>query len=83
MVIERLGHELPKNIKQYLATLSKLYAKDELDSLQEIIVNARIRVHEEWNYDNWNGGTYGHALYLILPEHIYLRVVKHKVEFLN
>jgi hypothetical protein len=38
-------------------------------------VNAQVRVHEEWSYDNWNGGTYGHALYLVIPEVLYLSIV--------
>jgi len=74
---------LPKNIEHYLAVLSKLYAQDGKRQFQEIIVNAQIRVHEEWNYDNWNGGTYGHALFLILPEPLFLSSVKQKNDIQN
>ncbi len=70
--------ELPKNIEHYLAVLSKLYAQDGKRQLQEIIVNAQIRVHEEWDYDNWNGGTYGHALFLSVPERLFLTSIKQK-----
>lgn len=70
--------ELPRNIERYLATLSKLYAKEDKKQLQEIIVNSKIRIHEEWTYDNGNGGTFGHALYLVVPEAIFLNVVKLK-----
>ena len=45
---------------------------------QEIIVNAQVRVHEKWSGDNWNGGSYGHALYLILPDSLYVRSVRQK-----
>ncbi|MFB3789307.1 MAG: toll/interleukin-1 receptor domain-containing protein [bacterium] len=76
-------HELPKNIDRYLATLSKLYEKEGLISLQELIVNSQIRVHEGWSQDNWNGGTYGHALYLILPEELYLNIIKQKDDLRN
>jgi hypothetical protein len=72
--------KLPKNIEGYLAALSKLYANEGQKKLQEIIVNAKNRIHEEWSSDNWNGGTYGHALYLVLPEFIYLNAVKQKNE---
>lgn len=72
--------ELPKNIERYLAALSKLYAQEGKRQAQEIIVNAQTRVHEEWNYDNWNGGTYGHALYLVVPEALFLASVSHKEE---
>ncbi len=70
--------ELPGQIERLLASLSKLYALDGKRELQELVVNAQIRVHEGWDYDNWNGGTYGHALYLILPEQIYLRSVRQR-----
>ena len=70
--------ELPKNIEHYLATLSKMYGQEENRQLQEIIVNSQVRVHEEWSYDGWNGGIYGHALYLTVPEMIYLSLVKQR-----
>jgi hypothetical protein len=71
-------HELPKNIERYLAALSRLYAQDGRRDFQEIIVNAKIRMVEEWTYDNWNGGTYGHALYLVIAESLFLAVAKAK-----
>jgi hypothetical protein len=70
--------QLPKNIERLLASLSKLYAQEGKRQLQEIVVNARTRVHEEWSHDNWNGGTYGHAIYLALPESLYLTAMKQK-----
>jgi TIR domain len=73
-------HELPKNIERYLAALSRLYARDGQHALQEIIVNARTRVAEEWAYDNWNGGTYGHALYLVIPEALFLAAIQKRDE---
>lgn len=72
--------ELPKNVDRYLAALSKLYAQEGKRQLQEIIVNAQTRVHEEWSRDNWNGGTYGHALYLVVPEALFLGSVTRKDE---
>lgn len=69
---------LPRHIDRYLAALSKLYGQEGLRESQEIIVNAQVRVQEEWSSDNWNGGTFGHALYLVLPESLYLRVVRRK-----
>lgn len=74
--------ELPKNIETYLAALSKLYAKEGKKQLQVILVNSKIRVDEGWTYDNWNGGTYGHALYLAIPEALYLNNV-HQREILQ
>lgn len=62
-----INFELPKSIERYLAALSKLYAQNGKREFQEIIVNAKTRVHEGWSDDNWNGDAYGHALFLILP----------------
>ncbi len=75
--------ELPKNIEHYLSVLSKLYAQDGKRQFQGIIVNAQMRVHEAWSSDNWNGGTYGHALFLILPEPLFLSSVKKKDDIRN
>ena len=75
--------ELPKNIEHYLSVLSKLYAQDGKRQFQEIIVNAQMRVHEAWSSDNWNGGSYGHALFLILPEPLFLSSVKKKDDIRN
>jgi len=75
--------ELPKNIDRHLAALSKLYSQEGKRPLQELIVNATTRVHEEWSRDNWNGGTYGHALYLVLPEPLFLSSVKQKNDIQN
>jgi hypothetical protein len=58
--------------------LSKLYAQEGQREKQEIIVNAQVRVHEKWSSDNWNAGIYGHALYLILPDSLYVRSVRQK-----
>jgi hypothetical protein len=72
--------ELPHSIERYLAALSKLYGQEGERLLQQIIVNAQTRVHEEWSYDNWNGGTYGHALFLVIPDVLYLTAARQKEE---
>jgi len=73
-----INFELPKKIERYLAALSKLYAQDGKRQFQEIIVNAQMRVHERWTDESWDGGAYGHALYLILPERLFLSSLKKK-----
>lgn len=80
---EVAAFELPKKIDQFLATISKLYERERNRVLQELIVNAKIRIHEGWSCDNWNGGTYGHALYLIVPESIFLNSLKKKDKILT
>jgi hypothetical protein len=72
--------ELPRRLDHYLAALSKLYAEEGQGQKQEILVNSRLRVHEAWSSDNWNGGTYGHALYFALPEQLYLPAIRQKRE---
>lgn len=78
MKSQRRQYELVNNIEHYLAVLSKLYSKDGETQKLEIIVNGQVRLVEEWTYDNWNGGTYGHALYFVLPEALFLRIVREK-----
>lgn len=67
-------HVLPASIERYLAALSRLYARDGKRTLQEIVVNAQLHVVEAWTSDNWNGGTYGHALFLTIPEPLFLAI---------
>jgi hypothetical protein len=73
--------DLPKRIERYVAALSKLYAQDGERLLQEILVNAQLRVEVQRTYDNWNGGTYGHGLFLTLPESLYLKSAKDRGTF--
>ena len=68
--------ELSNDIEHYLSALSKVYALDGKRQEQEIVVNSQVRVEEGWTSDNWNGGTYGHALFLTVPESLYLNLVK-------
>jgi hypothetical protein len=75
--------ELPVGIERYLSALSKLYKQQGERHKLEIIVNAQVRVHEEWSSDNWNGGTYGHALYLTIPETIYVSCIDRRDELQN
>ena len=77
---QNIEFEIPKNIDRYLAILSKFYSKEGERELQGLIVNSKPRVQEGWTYDGWDGGMYGHALYLALPESIYLEIVNKKVE---
>jgi hypothetical protein len=74
---------LPSKIDHYLATLSTLYAQEGKREKQAIIVNAQVRVHEEWSSDNWNGGTFGHALYLTVPAAIYLALIRKRTDVQN
>lgn len=71
--------ELPSRIEHYLAVLSKVYAKRGDRRKQEIIVNARVRVHEGWDSRfDFNEEWYGHALYLEVPENIFTDAVEER-----
>jgi hypothetical protein len=74
---------LSSDIEHFLAALSKFYAQEGERQKLEIIVNSQVRVHEEWSYDNWDGGMYGHALYLTVPEDLYLGFVNQRTDLQN
>jgi len=69
--------ELPRKLERILAALSAYYAKSNNLVLQRLLVNSHYHVQEEWTYDNWNGGTYGHALYFEVPPSIYYEIFDH------
>jgi hypothetical protein len=64
---------LPTEIERYLAAVSNIYAQEGARDLQQIIVNAQVQVIEDWTSDNWNGGTFGHAIYLRIADRDYSR----------
>ncbi len=68
--------KLSTKIEHYLATLSKLYERKAEREKREIIVNSQVRVHEGWTQDRWDN--YGHALYLAVPEGLYLNLVNER-----
>lgn len=75
--------ELSRDIEHYLSVLSKLCMQDGKKEKLEIIVNSQIRISEAWSSDNWNGGTYGHALFFVVPEALYLRALKRRDHLQN
>lgn len=70
--------ELPKKIEGYIRLLSQHYGEKGEKQLQSVLVNSSFRIHEEWEYDNWNGGTYSHAIYLTIPDSVYLPLIEFK-----
>jgi len=67
--------ELPKKLEKILASLATYFAQHRKPVLQRILVNSGYNVHEEWTYDNWDGGTYGHAIVFQVPEPIYFEIM--------
>lgn len=66
---------LPRRVDSYLATLNRIYERAGDTLLREIVVNGVVSIQEGWDYDNWNGGTYGHAITLTVPEDIFMRAM--------
>ncbi|MEK6795715.1 MAG: toll/interleukin-1 receptor domain-containing protein [Spirochaetota bacterium] len=80
MSSEAIRFKIPGNIDFYLAALSMVFSQEGKRSLQELIVNAKIRIEEGYSYDNWDGGIYGHALHLVVPEKLFLKNIKQRNE---
>lgn len=64
---------LPTRVDSYLATLNRLYATKSEKLLQEIVVNSKLSIQDQYEYDNWDGGIYGHAVTLSINENLYIR----------
>ena len=63
--------ELPGEIEKILASLSFYYKEHDKPNLQRLLVNSNYYIKEGWGYDNWNGGSYGHAIFFKVPALIY------------
>lgn len=72
--------DLPRQLEKLLAALSVYFGKHGRSTLQRLVVNSTYRVHEEWDYDNWNGGQYGHAVFFEVPSPIYYDVFEDLAE---
>jgi len=63
----------PDNIESLLATLARLFATDGAAREVAILACSKVKV-EQTDYDNWDGGTYGYAVYLEVPTNIYSQI---------
>ena len=61
------GFELPKQLPTYRLRLHVQYSHAGERQLRDVIGRSYAFVIEETVYDQWNGGTYGHDVYLYLP----------------
>lgn len=78
--MDEKSHILPNQIESLLSALSRFYLQEGKEILLKVIVNASTQVVPEYSYDNWDGGTYGHALRLRLPEELYFDVFRNRSE---
>lgn len=72
---------LPGMIERIFSALSELYEKRGNLIYQKIIVNSRFRIEEEYTYDGLDGGIYGHALYLFLPNDIFWEIYEKRDKY--
>lgn len=61
-------YALVPKIMPALRRLQMHYALKEEYNLKEIIDNAKVHIEVATDYDNWNGGTYGHDVFIYIPE---------------
>ena len=67
--------ELPRKMEKLLATLATYSASNGKPIIQSVLVNSRHHVEEGASYDNWNGGTYGHALHFQVAAPVYYEII--------
>lgn len=67
-------HYLPSKILAHLKRLELEYNRTGDGTRCDVVRQARVAVDEGAEYDNWNGGTYGHAVLLFLPEEVFGRI---------
>lgn len=67
------GHELIEKLDGYIAILSRLYSQsDDLKHIQVMLDNCKASIDNHCEYDNLDGGMYGHIIHLTIPNDIYI-----------
>ena len=72
------SHTLPSKVNTYLQRLLLEYNRSGNALLSEILRHARFSVIEEADYDNYDGGTYGHDVHFYLPAETIQRIPLNK-----
>ena len=70
--------ELPAKVDSFLSMLNRFYERSGEALLREIVVNGTVSIDEGSDYDNWNGGTYGHTVKLTVSGDLFLQVFPEK-----
>lgn len=63
-------YEIPKKMRNYLRRVATEYNKSDLEHIGKVIDGSEFSVKEETDYDNWDGGQYGHDLILLVPDRL-------------
>ena len=72
---------LPGKVDGYLGVLSKIYKESGEVALLRLLANSKIHISEAWTYDNWDNGQHGHAIYLTVPQVLFIENLKNKSNF--
>lgn len=67
-------YAITRKLNHYRKQLMLLYKGAGEHLLEDILATAPIYINEGYNYDNWNGGQYGHALTLYLKDEVYGKI---------
>ncbi len=54
-----------EEFKSLVYTVTEIAKADNLEIVVELLVNSEITI-EQTDYDNWNGGTYGYTIYIVV-----------------
>jgi len=73
-------YEMPKKIPAYIRRLELMYRSDSSSIYHQIVCNASVYVREEVSYDNWDGGTAGHALVFFLEEDVLQKIINFETQ---
>lgn len=64
-------YQLPRKLDKILAATANYYSTKGNVLAHRIVVNSSYRIEERYDYDNWDGGQTGHAIYLDIPSSLY------------
>ena len=62
---------LPGRIDRLVAVAAKYFTKHGQENVARLLTNGRTEIVEGYDYDNWNGGQYGHGVRILLDEQLY------------
>ena len=68
-------YELPKKLENLAAILAEDYDRKGKVLMRDLLVKSDYEIEESYDYDNWNGGQYGHMLHLKTPSTVYFDII--------
>lgn len=80
MVGDGSRFELPGRLDSCLRLLERQYSKQNERLLREIVVNGQANVVAGDEFDQWNGGSFGHTVTIVLPDELFLRLAVERLE---